>query len=92
MFKIRHALLVLCCLALGSCGSWFQVKCAKPADFAGVVDNPPLKIPEGRDPPDTRAALTIPALDAPETPRPAESPCIDTPPVFTPAAPKRPEG
>lgn len=80
-------------LALGGCGSWsmFKTTCAKPGDFAAVVDNPPLKIPAGRDAPDTRAALGIPTLDAPEAPRPADSPCIDTPPKFTPAPPKRPQ-
>lgn len=90
---LRLLTLAAALLALGGCGSWnvFKGTCAKPGDFAGVVDNPPLKIPAGRDAPDTRAALAIPALDAPEAPRPADSPCIDTPPKFTPAPPKRPQ-
>jgi hypothetical protein len=90
---IRPLVLAAALFALGGCGSWnvFKGTCAKPGDFAGVVDNPPLKIPPGRDAPDTRAALTIPALDAPEAPRPADSPCIDTPPKFPPAPPKRPQ-
>jgi len=77
-------------LALSGCGSIFSVSCAKPEDFAAVVDNAPLRIPAGRDAPDTRSALAIPPLDAPEAPRPAESPCLDTPPKFSPAAPSRP--
>ena len=90
---IRALALAATLFALGGCSSWnvFKGTCAKPEDFAGVVDNPPLKIPPGRDAPDTRAALAIPALDAPEAPRPADSPCIDTPPKFTPPAPKRPQ-
>jgi hypothetical protein len=68
----------------------FQTTCAKPEDFAGVVDNAPLRVPAGKDMPDTRAALKIPSLETPEAPRPADSPCLDTPPKFTPAAPRQP--
>lgn len=90
----RFCLLTGLCLLLAGCGStssWFKVACAKPGDFAAVVDNPPLKIPAGRDAPDTRSALSIPPLETPEAPRPADNPCIDTPPKFTPAPPKRPQ-
>jgi hypothetical protein len=68
----------------------FQTTCAKPEDFAGVVDNAPLRVPAGKDMPDTRSALKIPTLETPEAPRPADSPCLDTPPKFTPAAPRQP--
>jgi len=68
----------------------FQTTCAKPEDFAGVVDNAPLRVPAGKDTPDTRSALKIPILETPEAPRPADSPCLDTPPKFTPAAPRQP--
>jgi len=94
MSTVRICVLACLCLVLAGCGtmrSWFKASCAKPADFAAVVDNPPLKIPLGRDAPDTRSAITIPALDTPEAPRPADAPCIDLPPKFTPPAPKRPQ-
>lgn len=78
-------------LLLSGCGSLFAISCAKPEDFASVVENPPLKIPAGRDAPDTRSALSIPPLDSPEAPRPADAPCLDTPPKFAPAAPTRPQ-
>ena len=68
----------------------FQTTCAMPEDFAGVVDNAPLRVPAGKDMPDTRSALKIPTLETPEAPRPADSPCLDTPPKFTPAAPRQP--
>jgi len=68
----------------------FQTSCAKPEDFAGVVDNAPLRVPAGKDMPDTRAALKIPSLDAPEAPRPADSPCLDTPPKFATTPPRQP--
>ena len=91
MSKMRLCLLLVCTVVLSGCGSWFKGTCAKPGDFASVVDNPPLKVPLGLDAPDVRSALTIPSLDTPEAPRPADSPCIDTPPKFTPVPPKRPQ-
>ncbi len=93
VLKIRLFLVCFGTLMLAGCSSWgiFKASCAKPADFAAVVDNAPLKGPAGRDAPDTRAALTIPPLDTPEAPRPADAPCIDLPPKFTPAPPKRPQ-
>jgi len=100
MIKKPLPCLIRCALSLGLCGllascsytsALFKVSCAKPEDFAGAIDNPRLIIPPGRDAPDTRAALTIPPLETPEAPRPADNPCIDLPPKFTPAPPKRPQ-
>ena len=88
MSSLRPLVLLAACLPLAGCGTLFAVKCAKPEDFAAAVDNPPLKVPEGKDMPDTRGALKIPPLAAEERARPADQPCIDTPPKFTPAAPK----
>ncbi|MBM4233801.1 MAG: hypothetical protein FJ160_06425 [Gammaproteobacteria bacterium] len=90
MPRFRGLVVLLGAPLLAGCSFWgiFKASCAKPADFASVVDNAPLKIPAGRDAPDTRAALTIPPLDTPEAPRPADAPCIDLPPKFTPAPPK----
>jgi hypothetical protein len=92
MTDIRPLVVLLALLALQGCAAInpFQTSCAKPEDFAGVVDNAPLRVPAGKDMPDTRAALKIPALEAPEAPRPADSPCLDTPPKFTPAPPRQP--
>jgi uncharacterized lipoprotein len=88
MPSLRPLVLLAACLPLAGCGTLFATKCAKPGDFAAAVDNPPLKVPEGKDAPDTRGALKIPPLAAEEKERPADQPCIDTPPKFTPAAPK----
>lgn len=92
MTDIRPLVVLVALLALQGCAAInpFQTSCAKPEDFAGVVDNAPLRVPAGKDMPDTRAALKIPALEAPEAPRPADSPCLDTPPKFTPAPPRQP--
>lgn len=88
---VRLIPLIAMSLLVAGCGSLLKVSCAKPEDFAKVEDNQPLKIPPGFDAPDTRSALTIPPLETPEVPRPADSPCLDTPPKFNPAPPRRPQ-
>jgi uncharacterized lipoprotein len=69
-------------LALAGCGRIFKATCVQPADYAGEVDRPPLKVPAGLDAPDTRRALPIPPLSEPERPRSAADPCLDAPPRF----------
>jgi uncharacterized lipoprotein len=96
MSPLRAVLVVALLSPLAACGTFkkmslFKANCGKPVDAASVVDRPPLVVPAGRDAPDTRSALSIPKLDAPEAPRPADSPCIDTPPKYVPPAPKRPQ-
>jgi uncharacterized lipoprotein len=96
MSPLRAVLVVALLSPLAACGTFkkmslFKANCGKPVDAASVVDRPPLVVPAGRDAPDTRSALSIPKLDAPEAPRQADSPCIDTPPKYVPAAPKRPQ-
>ena len=91
MRSVRLLSLLAAFLTVAGCGSVFKVSCAKPEDFGKVEDNPPLKIPPGFDAPDTRSALTIPPLESPEVPRPADAPCLDTPPKFNPAPPRRPQ-
>ncbi len=49
---------------------------------------PPLRVPVGIEPPDTKSALQIPALNEPALPpRGPKDPCLDEPPKFT--EPKR---
>jgi hypothetical protein len=91
MRSTRFIPLLATCLMISGCGGFFKVSCAKPDDFAKVEDGAPLKIPPGFDAPDTRSALTIPPLETPEVPRPADAPCLDTPPKFNPAPARRPE-
>jgi|DEB19_MinimDraft_3_1074340.scaffolds.fasta_scaffold111404_2 hypothetical protein len=91
MRSVRLLSLLAVFMAVSGCGSLIKLNCAKPEDFANVEDKAPLKIPPGSDAPDTRSALTIPPLETPEVPRPADSPCLDTPPKFNPAPPRRPQ-
>jgi len=63
--------------------------CSKPQPYQAAPESAPLKVPSGSDLPDTRNALRIPAVTAPERPRDAAS-CIDHPPSYGTARP-RPE-
>lgn len=91
MRTLRCLPVLAVCLLSAGCSSMFAMSCAKPEDFANVEEKAPLKIPPGFDAPDTRAALTIPPLETPEAPRPADAPCLDSPPKFNPAPPRRPQ-
>ena len=79
-----------CLVLLGGCGSLFGGKsCHKPQVYEEAESLPPLQIPVGLDPMDTRGALKIPDLKEPEAPRPKDGPCLEEPPqlVTPPAAP-----
>lgn len=88
---MRHSpALILACtalLALSGCGRIFKTTCVKSADYAGAENLPPLKVPPGRDAPDTRRSLPIPTLDTPEKPRGDADACLDAPPRY--AIPKQ---
>ena len=60
--------------------------CSKPQPYQAAAESPPLKVPAGSDQPDTRNALKIPAVTAPERPKDGKS-CIDHPPSYGAAAP-----
>ena len=74
-------------LALSGCGLFkppFE-SCEETPAFAGARELPPLRVPEGVDAPDTRNALRIPDVAAPE--RPLDGRCIDAPPPYFPQQP-----
>ncbi|HEU0224356.1 MAG TPA: hypothetical protein VFR29_02885 [Steroidobacteraceae bacterium] len=55
--------------------------CVKPQPYQSAQEVPVLQVPPGADAPDTRNALRIPAVPAPE--RPAEAGrCLDHPPAY----------
>jgi uncharacterized lipoprotein len=55
--------------------------------YAAALEMPPLKAPPDLQAPDTRGALRIPPLAAPERPRGKDEPCLDAPPPFDPKKP-----
>ena len=61
--------------------------CSKPQPYQSAAESAPLKVPAGSDLPDTRNALAIPAVPAPERPKDAAS-CIDHPPSYGSARPR----
>jgi uncharacterized lipoprotein len=62
--------------------------CNKPQPYQSAGSLPPLKVPVGIDPADTRNALRIPAYNEPTPPpRKLTDPCLDAPPPFATRSP-----
>ncbi|HTC50920.1 MAG TPA: hypothetical protein VK700_03205 [Steroidobacteraceae bacterium] len=74
-------------LALSGCHTWRKMTHTCTADTDGYLQaasTPPLRVPLGIDPPDTKSSLQIPALNEPPLPpRGPRDPCLDEPPKFT---------
>jgi hypothetical protein len=58
--------------------------CDAPQNYGNGDTIPPLDIPAGLEPPDTRNALKIPELAEPERPRTKAEGCLDQPPSYFP--------
>jgi uncharacterized lipoprotein len=76
-------LLSFVALGLAGCKTPLESCSQTNKDYAGAQELPPLKAPPGLDPPDTRNALKVPPIQAPERVRGKNEPCLDTPPPFT---------
>jgi len=68
-----------------------ETNCQKPQEYETSKSVPRLHVPPGMDAPDTREALVIPDVTAPEAPRTGG--CLDEPPSYrgdrpAPAAPR----
>lgn len=79
---MRRLWLVLPLLALCGCKAMLPgvEDCAAPRPFDSAREVPPLRVPDGLDLPNTRNALRIPEVAAPE--RPPSDRCLDYPPRF----------
>ena len=83
--KAALASLVSCTLLLGACSMFNRGGkhgCREPDVARSAVSHPPLKVPPGLDTPDTRNAVRVPPLDAPEQPRRPGDACLSAPPDF----------
>jgi len=83
--KAALAGLVSCTLLLGACALFNRGGkhgCREPDVARSAVNQPPLKVPAGLDAPDTRNAVRVPQLDAPEQPRRPGDACLSAPPDF----------
>lgn len=55
--------------------------CAEPKPYQSAEEAPPLRVPNGAVVPDTRNAMRVPAVTAPQLPR-EERRCLDHPPSY----------
>lgn len=51
--------------------------------YTKAASIPPIRVPVGIDPPDTKSALQLPPLNEPDLPPGAKGACLDEPPRFT---------
>ena len=77
---LSAAVVILAALVAG-CRSF---SCDAPPSQGSGESVPPLEVPPGFDPPDTRNALKIPELSEPERPRTEAEGCLDEPPSYFP--------
>ena len=69
--------------ATGGCGLFRpDQSCHKPQPYESSKSIARLKVPAGVDAPDTRDALVVPHVDAPEAPRSRSGACLDEPPRY----------
>jgi uncharacterized lipoprotein len=84
------AAMALALMLLSGC-SWghrgAKAGCKEPVIGAEARNLPPLSVPPGKDAPDTRNSIKIPALTEPERPRLPSEPCLSRPPTFKSQAP-----
>jgi uncharacterized lipoprotein len=69
--------------ALAGCKTRLESCSQSNKDYAGAKELPPLKAPPGLETPNTRNALKVPPLAAPERIRGKNEPCLDIPPPFS---------
>ena len=88
MMSLRTSGRLLCVLlmavSLDSCArlGMSRAACREPQIPANLGNNAPLRVAPGQDLPDTRNAVRVPELDAPEKPRSKSDPCLSRPPEY----------
>jgi hypothetical protein len=80
--RLFGAALLVLAASLTGCRS--TASCSEPSDTGSDASIPPLEIPAGLEPPDTRNALKIPELTEPERPRTEAEGCLEQPPSYFP--------
>lgn len=83
MKRAKFLVLLPACLLAGACGLLPDAYsgCDKPQPYQAAQDLPPLRVPDGAVLPDTRNAMRIPAVTAPQIP-PEAGKCLDHPPEY----------
>jgi len=62
--------------------------CNKPTPYQAAEEMPPLRVPQGATAPDTRGAMRIPQVTAPQLPHESGR-CLDQPPSYAATAAPR---
>jgi uncharacterized lipoprotein len=83
MQRARFLMLLPVCVLAGACGLLPDAYsgCDKPQPYQSAQDLPPLRVPDGAVLPDTRNAMRIPTVIAPQIPASAGR-CLDHPPSY----------
>ncbi|MGB5132005.1 MAG: hypothetical protein WBO00_05285 [Steroidobacteraceae bacterium] len=83
MLRARFLILLPVCVLAGACGLLPDAYsgCDKPKPYQTAQDLPPLRVPDGAVLPDTRNAMHIPTVNAPQIPASAGR-CLDHPPSY----------
>ena len=79
--KYRPLLIVACGLLCASCHS-LRESCNEPQPYETARTAPPLKIPEGVTPVNTKSSLAIPAVATERRKLTPKDPCRDLPPAY----------
>lgn len=85
----RHWMAIAAAALAAGCGLLPDARsgCDKPRPYQSAREVEQLKVPPGVDAPDTRSALRIPAVPAPQRP-PEQGRCLDYPPSYGGARPQ----
>lgn len=80
---MRNLLILLFALSVAGCGLFKEdvASCNEAKPYQGSAEVPPLKVPDGVDPPNTSNALKIPAIRGGPRKPPTDR-CLDEPPDY----------
>lgn len=90
--KTLRVAIFVAALPLAGCG-WLPDAysgCDEAKPYQSAKEEAPLRVPAGADMPDTRSALKIPEVKAPEVPL-DEGSCLDHPPPYGKDRPQPPK-
>ena len=77
----RPLLIVACCLTAAGCHS-LRESCNEPQPYESALTAPPLKIPEGVAPVNTKTSLAIPPVVGERKKLTPKDACRDIPPAY----------
>jgi len=80
---MRLLVIIACIVAVTGCNRGYRPKaCAEPREYHKQTSIPPLRVPEGLDPPAPNAGVQIPALPGDEQGESPQGSCLENPPDY----------